>query len=123
MDETEDMEAEMDFDDGEEPSFSDPEDFEDDFSDQGKRKEESSRLSGLVHRTITRTVSRSYWLADGSHIASGINRLSLAITYKRIGHILLIAELRMNRSWHLTHICKELKPNSCNCEVVSVPST
>lgn len=53
MRETEDMEAEMDVGDGEEPSFSDPEDFEDDISDQGERKEESSRLSGLLvlHRT------------------------------------------------------------------------
>lgn len=30
------MEAEVEFDEGEEPSFSDPEDFEDDISDQGK---------------------------------------------------------------------------------------
>lgn len=30
------MEAEVEFDEGEEPSFSDPEDFEDDISDQGR---------------------------------------------------------------------------------------
>lgn len=33
---TEEMEAEVEFDEGEEPSFSDPEDFEDDISDQGR---------------------------------------------------------------------------------------
>lgn len=37
MRDTENMEAEMEYDDGEEPSFSDPEDFVDDISDQGKR--------------------------------------------------------------------------------------
>lgn len=31
------MEAEVEFDEGEEPSFSDPEDFVDDVSDQGKK--------------------------------------------------------------------------------------
>lgn len=38
MRDTDNMEAEMEYDDGEEePSFSDPEDFVDDISDQGKR--------------------------------------------------------------------------------------
>lgn len=37
MRDTENMEGEMEYDDGEEPSFSDPEDFVDDISDQGKR--------------------------------------------------------------------------------------
>lgn len=32
----------------EEPSFSDPEDFVDDIEDEGERKQERSRLSGLV---------------------------------------------------------------------------
>lgn len=36
MRDTENMEAEMEYDDEEEPSFSDPEDFVDDISDQGK---------------------------------------------------------------------------------------
>ncbi len=31
------MEAEMEYDEGEEPSFSDPEDFVDDISEEGKR--------------------------------------------------------------------------------------
>lgn len=35
MRDTEDMEAEVEFDDDEEPSFSDPEDFVDDISDEG----------------------------------------------------------------------------------------
>lgn len=32
----------------EEPSFSDPEDFEDDVDDEGERRQERRRLSGLV---------------------------------------------------------------------------
>lgn len=36
MRDTEDMDAGVEFDEGEEPSFSDPEDFEDDISDQGR---------------------------------------------------------------------------------------
>ncbi len=37
MRDTENMEAEVEYDDEEEPSFSDPEDFVDDISDEGKR--------------------------------------------------------------------------------------
>lgn len=33
---TDEMEAEVEFDEGEEPSFSDPEDFVDDISDEGR---------------------------------------------------------------------------------------
>lgn len=32
----------------EEPSFSDPEDFEDDIEDEGERRQENRRLSGLL---------------------------------------------------------------------------
>lgn len=32
----------------EEPSFSDPEDFEDDIEDEGERRQEKRRLSGLL---------------------------------------------------------------------------
>lgn len=43
------MEAEVEFDEGEEPSFSDPEDFVDDISDQGRSLfgQESARLYPL----------------------------------------------------------------------------
>lgn len=52
MRDTEEMEAEVEFDEGEEPSFSDPEDFVDDISDEGRSilpqapPPRASRLSG-----------------------------------------------------------------------------
>lgn len=43
MHDTEDMPADVDFDE-EEPSFSDPEDFEDDVDDEGEKMQERCRL-------------------------------------------------------------------------------
>lgn len=59
MHETEEMDSEMDFDDVEEPSFSDPEDFEDDIDDQGKR-----RGKYPAFRPGASGLETSLWLAD-----------------------------------------------------------
>lgn len=45
---TEEMEAEVEFEEGEEPSFSDPEDFVDDISDQGMSLY-SQEATGFIH--------------------------------------------------------------------------
>ncbi len=47
MQETVDMVDDPDYEE-EEPSFSDPEDFEDDIEDDGERVQERRRLSGLL---------------------------------------------------------------------------
>lgn len=47
MQETVDMVDDPEYE-AEEPSFSDPEDFEDDIDDDGKRRQEKGRFSGLL---------------------------------------------------------------------------